>query len=209
MFHVRVGLHEDAHVKVLADCHYHEVQREGDVDTFLLWPFARPVARRPAPWVTESSHSEVNQTRLPPRRSLAQASSVALWVACCVRLATVDPHLVKLAVEWAVAGEMLGKRHGVNLALPVWRTYRAECLPRALIDVLPVEEHDDAGGLRQTASPSAGTRSGSASPSRRLDSRAWLSRARHSAASVRLPSAGAPPLTRVRKSSATEPNQSG
>lgn len=91
---------------------------------------------------------EVNQGRLPPRCSLAQASSIALGVACCVRLAAVDSHLVKLAVERAVVCEMLGKRHRVNLALPVRRTYCAECLPRALVNVLPVEEHDDAGRAR-------------------------------------------------------------
>jgi hypothetical protein len=97
-------------------------------------------------------HSLPNYGRPLPDGMLAAAGSVTLWVIGRIRLSPVDPHLVEPPVKGAVISEMPGKGNGVDLAVPGWGLLRAEHLTGVVVDVLPIEEHDDAGGHRGASS---------------------------------------------------------
>jgi hypothetical protein len=77
---------------------------------------------------------------------LTAARGIAARVELAIRLATVDAYLMELPVEGAVVCEVLSEGYGVGLAVPVRGLASAEHLSCTVIDVLPVQEHDDTGG---------------------------------------------------------------
>ncbi len=80
---------------------------------------------------------------------LTTAGCIASWVELAVRLASVDPDLMKLPVKGTVARQVPGQGYGVHLAPPVRGLLGAEHFSRAVIDVLPVEEHNNTGRHRE------------------------------------------------------------
>jgi len=147
--HVCVGGHQDAHVILATDGHHREVDGQRDVDALLTRSLAWLMSGRPSPRVEKRPHVDERERVTLPVGCLPQACGIAAWVARGVRQAAVDAYLLQLTVERAVSCELLGESNRVDLAFPVGRAVGAECFPRTLADVLPVEEHNHPGRHRQ------------------------------------------------------------
>src|SRR6266581_5622507 len=101
--HVCISGHENAHIQLFADSHYDEINGKGDVNALLLWPFADAAARRPALGIAQRARYQRDERGPLPSSMLTTAGCIASWVELAVRLASVDPDLMKLPVKGTVA----------------------------------------------------------------------------------------------------------